>query len=262
MGRKKMQLPIEEIIKLYENSVKTSDIAIQYNISLCSVYKTINTYYKQGNMVKPRKVRQNKLIDNIIFQYENDISIEKIAEQYRLTKDTINKKINEYYKKAGKKRPKKASKHLYSYINIPIDELTALYEKGMTTTELEKYYQVSHGTIINRLKELSINQGQKRKSKQYISLPIDDIVLLYQNSVSVKEIAEQYHVKVGIIYDRIKNYYSETGQQRPKIISGKVPKRDTEDALIHSKYNQQKIDILAQFRNQLLAIKEQKVLKK
>ncbi len=108
----------------------------------------------------------NKIRIRSIEQYikdyeEGNVTVEKIAKNEGISKTTIDRRINEYYYKNGKERPKQ--RNVSNKIPIDIKQYIKDYEKGNITVEkIAKNEGVSRTTIDRRINEYYY---KKRKGK-------------------------------------------------------------------------------------------------
>lgn len=191
-GKKKEPKPItrknidiEKYIEDFENErITVNQIAMQENVSNPTIYKRLDEYYTERGKERPRhkkispKVsymnltykgkktkrivnhegKKNIDIESYIDDYEKQKkTIEEIANAENVSVSTINKRINEYYEKNGKERPK--NHELY---NINIDNYIEDLEAGkLTISKIAENENVSHDVIKARIKKYYDEKGKK-----------------------------------------------------------------------------------------------------
>lgn len=125
----------------------------------------MNIIVKSGQE-KPKILKKSNKIPIDIKLYINkyekgEITVEEIAENEGVSKNTINSRINEYYKKNGQKRPKQSKKS--NKIEIEIEPYINDYNEGkITISEIAKKEKVSESTIDKRIAEY---YNEKRTGK-------------------------------------------------------------------------------------------------
>ena len=103
-------------------------------------------------------------------------------------------------------------------IELPIKEIVEKYENGTNPTDLAIEYGTSYSTIYNRLNKYYKNSGKERpvfKVVKKIELPIKEIIQKYENGTSIKDLAIEYEISKTTINIRIKEYYENSGKERP-----------------------------------------------
>jgi len=214
----KIELPIDEIVRKYENGTSIKELGKEYYVSESTIYYRIKKYYEESKVerksLKRESTRIELPIDEIVRKYENGISIEDLGKEYWVSFDTVNRRINEYYKEAGIERPYKSAR-----IELPIEEIIKKYENGTNVKNLGKEYNVSESTINNRIKEYyaetKIERPVKKVGKKKIKLPIEEIVKKYENRTSMVKLGKEYSVSGETINSRINEYYEERKIERP-----------------------------------------------
>jgi len=212
---KKIELPIDEIIRKYEEGIAQYKIAYEYDVSETTIRTRIKEYYKKTDKEKPdlRNKRKKLPIDEIIIKYTEGVSQYKIAKEYDVSEHTIHVMIKEYYEKIGKKRPDLRNKRK----KLPIDEIIRKYEEGIAGYKIAKEYDISQSTINLRIKEYyeKIGKGKPDLRNKRKKLPIDEIIRKYEEGISQCKIAKEYGMSHFVIGTRIKEYYKKTGKEKP-----------------------------------------------
>ena len=95
-------------------------------------------------------------------------------------------------------------KHFFSKINQKIFEKMIIdYKNGLSFRDLSKKYNYSSATIYNKFKKMNI-KIQSKSEINLLNLPIEKIILDYQNGLSFQKIAEKYNTTDTTIMYRIK----------------------------------------------------------
>ena len=206
-GRKKIELPIEEIVKKWEQGVTQKELSKEYGVSDVTISKRISEYYEKEEKEKPKK-RIELPIEEIVKKWEQGVTQKELSKEYGVSDVTISKRISEYYEKEEKEKPKKR-------IELPIEEIVKKWEQGVTQKELSKEYGVSDVTISKRISEY-YEKEEKEKPKKRIELPIEEIVKKWEQGVTQKELSKEYGVSDVTISKRISEYYEKEEKEKPK----------------------------------------------
>ena len=209
--KRKVELPIEEIVKKWEKGATYKDLSKEYGVSLSTIQYRISKYYEKEGKEKPKR-RVELPIEEIVEKWEKGATYEDFSKEYGVSEHTISKKITEYYEKEGKEKPKRQSKQR---INLPIEEIVKKWEKGAIQKDLSKEYGASRYTINKKISEYYEKEG-KEKPERKVELPIEEIVEKWEKGVTQKELSKEYGVSVCIINNRITEYYAKEGKERPK----------------------------------------------
>ena len=102
-GRKKIELPIEEIVKKWEQGVTQKELSKEYGVSEALIGRRISEYYEKEEKGKPKK-RIELPIEEIVKKWEQGTTQEKLSKEYGVSGFTISKRISEYYEKEEKKK--------------------------------------------------------------------------------------------------------------------------------------------------------------
>ena len=214
-GRKKIELPIEEIVKKWEQGVTQKELSKKYGGSKELISKRIIEYYEKEEKEKPKRKTKQRIklpVEEIVEKWEQGTTQKELSKEYGVSDDTVKKRISEYYEKEGKEKPKRKTKRR---INLPVDEIVKKWGRGVTQKDLSKEYGVSEALISKRISEYYEKEG-KEKPKQRINLPIDEIVKKLGQGVTQKDLSKEYGVSEALINKRIFEYYEKEGKEKPK----------------------------------------------
>lgn len=217
---KKIELPIQEIIEKYKAGSTTRELGVEYGVSHGTISNRMIEHYKKfGEEVPDHKTKELPMKD-IIQKYESGIKIQDLASQYNVKYNTMNIKIEKYYKDIGEIRfqCKKGRKKL----QIPIEDIIRRYEDGLSQEQIAEEYKVSQVYIWGRIEEYYTQTGRekpiKKSGRKRKELPIDEIVEQYEDGISQIELAQKYETSNMIISARIKEYYKNLGKKTPRIL--------------------------------------------
>lgn len=162
------KLPMEEIIEKHEKGVKQQKLAEEYGIDRSALNRKINKYYAQIGKENPRKLKKGKTtklrkdlpIQEITEKWKSGISMQKLAEEYGVTRSTIYDRIKKGYKESGEEKINKPGRRR---IELPIEEIVEKWKCGMPPKKLSEDYNVDIGTIRRRINEYHKNSMVKNK---------------------------------------------------------------------------------------------------
>ena len=206
-GRKKIELPIEEIVKKWEQGVTQKELSKEYGVSEALIGRRISEYYEKEEK-KKTKQRIELQIKEIVKRWEQGTTQKKLSKEYGVSRVTISKRISEYYEKEKKEKPKQR-------IELQIEEIVKKWEQGITQEKLSKEYGVSEYIIRKRISEY-YEKEEKEKPKQKIELPIEEIVKKWEQGVTQKELSKEYGVSRVTINKRISEYYEKEEKGKPR----------------------------------------------
>ena len=217
---KKIELPINEIVSKYEKGITQRKIAEEYNVSKSTISKKITDYYEKIGKEKPKRDFRyiNLPVKEIITKYEKGSSLSVLMREYGVSNSTIINRMNDYYKKIGKQRPKVKTEIKYYKKELPIEEIIKKYEEGCTILKLSEQYNASSATIRNRITKYYTILGKEIPKRDHtkVNIPIEDVIEKYESGILQSKIAEEYGVSKVTIGNKIKKYYKENGEEKPK----------------------------------------------
>ena len=235
----------EQLYQLKENGLTGREIARYLKsqgieISYTSVNTRLNEY-----CIKTGKPMRTKVTDEQLYELkENGWTDKKIAEYLinqgiEISWATVNRRLNQYYKKIGKPKPnfKKTSKSkTESTAEVTDEQLYELREKGMTYREISEYLKSQGIEICSAKINVRVNEYCRRTGKPKIEtrkakVSIEKLYELKENGFSDKEIVE-FLKKEGIeiayttISARLNKYYTQIGKAKPKCYRNKTKKEE------------------------------------
>ena len=190
-GKKRIDLPMEEIISEYESGLSTYQLGEKYGVDDSTIYKRL-----KENGVKLRSCggKINLPMKEIISEYQSGLSALKLAEKYGVGDSTIYKRLEE---NGVKLRPRD------SEIDLPMEEIISEYESGMSTAQLGEKYGVVKSTIGRKLKENGVKLRPSRR-RERIDLPMEDIISYYESGMTLTQLGEKYGVSYKTIVARLR----------------------------------------------------------
>lgn len=269
-SKTKKDINIENYIKDYEDrKITIEQIANKEGVSTATIRNRLNDYYNKIGKERPIRIRKNNIKDNkencgegkkkepkpitrknidiekYIEDFENEkITVNQIAMQENVSNPIIYKKLDEYYAKIGKERPRhKKTSPKVSYMNLTAkDKKTKriINNKGKKNIDIESYIDdyekqrktieeianaenVSVSTINKRVNEYYEKIGKERpKNYELYNINIDKYIEAFEEGkVTISQIAKNENVSHDVINTRIKKYYDKKGKKVPKIGASK-----------------------------------------
>lgn len=201
--KRKIEIPIDEIVKKWEQGVIEKELAKEYGVSQTTINNRISEYYKREGKQRPKKELNPKIelpIEEIVEKWKQGTIQQELAKEYGVSKTTITKRIAEYYEKKGNKKTKPKIKSKQK-IELSIDEIVKKWEEGSTQTELAKEYGISLTTISSRISEYNREKEIKTKLLNYESAENNGKKLKIIRSSSI--IAE--YLRKGLTIEQIES---------------------------------------------------------
>lgn len=151
----------------------------------------------------------------IIYElHKSGVLVKKIAEMYNVHETTILYRIHKYCNENNLKFKPQSSGHRHK-MELPMDEISKLYEANVSSIEIAKKYGCTSSTILNRLHEFYENQDDgktvRSRGKTTLELPMDEIYELYQLRIPITELAREYNCHPVTMEYKIKDYCNQTG---------------------------------------------------
>ena len=222
--KRKIEIPIDEIVKKWEQGVIEKELAKEYGVSQATINNRISEYYKREGKQRPKKELNPKIelpIEEIVEKWKQGTIQQELAKEYGVSKTTITKRIAEYYEKKGNKKTKPKIKSKQK-IELSIDEIVKKWEEGSTQTELAKEYGISLTTISSRISEYNREKEIKTKLLNYESAENNGKKLKIMRSSSI--IAE--YLRKGLTIEQIKNIALERNIIIPQKVIEKAIQRN------------------------------------
>lgn len=185
--KKTLELPIVEIIKMYENGLSSIAIAKIFKCNNLTIIKRL----RDNNIV----IRNNKLNldDNKIIQLYiiDELSTVEISKIFNCCDEAISKRLkkNNIKLRGVKKR-----------YNLNIDEVMNHYDSGLNTKQIANIYNCSTRTINYLLHKNNI----KRDVHNKLNLPVNELYNAYNDGVTIIELSKKYNCSTETIYSYLR----------------------------------------------------------
>ena len=174
--RKKTELPVEEIVKKWEQGDTQKELSKEYEVSEAIINNRISEYYAKERKEKPK--RQSKTnqrislpIEEIVEKWEQGTTQKELSNEYGVSQYIICKRISEYCEEKGKKKPPQRK------IKLPIEEIVKKWEQGITKKELSKEYGTSEICISERICEYY--EEKRDNEKKFKVLKSSSVIVEY-----------------------------------------------------------------------------------
>lgn len=183
----RIDIDIEQYISDYEKrKITATQIAALEGVSITTINNRIDEYYMERKKERPkfaRSVSKTINIEKYISDYENGkITVQEIAEREDLCISSTNAKINEYYLKRKKKRPRVREEKT----KINIEQYISDYEKGIIMVdEIAKLEGISHSVANAQINKYYKRMGKKRPQ---IGAPIEVLAYYLKKGMTRDEI--------------------------------------------------------------------------
>ena len=160
-GRKKIELPIEEIVKKWEQGVTQKELSKEYGVSRVTINKRISEYYEKEEKGKPKQ-RIELPIEEIVKKWERGITQKELSKRYGVSKSTINKRISKYYQKKKRKKNEEKKAKILRNSSIIVEYL----RKGLTIEQIESIASKQNIIVPQEVKEKAIQKIEQLKENK------------------------------------------------------------------------------------------------
>ena len=160
-GRKKIELPIEEIVKKWEQGVTQKELSKEYGVSEALIGRRISEYYEKEEKGKPKK-RIELPIEEIVKKWERGITQKELSKRYGVSKSTINKRISKYYQKKKRKKNEEKKAKILRNSSIIVEYL----RKGLTIEQIESIASKQNIIVPQEVKEKAIQKIEQLKENK------------------------------------------------------------------------------------------------
>lgn len=147
----------DTIIHLHLIGKNIDDIASEVRVNKETAENYIKVYESSKTLILPRRgnrVVTESVYDKMIRMYTGEATIDSIAKSLNVSKPLVGRYIISYktYMTGGNHKPVKTKN-----AKINLSELVELKQAGFTTSEMAAYFDVSEGSINERLLEAKRN---------------------------------------------------------------------------------------------------------
>ena len=194
-GRKKMNLPVAQIISEYQSGISPKELGEKYGVSLYCIYEKLKDAGVQKITAKERNMMGFPM-EQVISEYQSGMSMKELGEKYGVSYSTLKTRL----KKAGVKKITAFERNMMS---LPTKQIISEYQSGISPKDLSKKYNLS----ITRIRSLLKYEGVKKitaRERNTMRLPMAQIISEYQSGMTMKELGEKYGVGAMIIWYRLK----------------------------------------------------------
>ncbi|GEM_PF-3141185 len=185
---------LEQWERLYKQGVSLTEITRIYGVS----YKTVSSKLTKKGVLpikKDTKEIKDELVEEWVSLYKSGLTQKEIAERYDISPTKISEKLREKNVQIRRGRPNEVSEE---DVNLWID----LYNEGETLKNIAEKYNVSLGTVSNKLRARNVHtRGRGKKIKKEV---VKQWIELYERGESMKEIAKKYNVAVSTVWKKLK----------------------------------------------------------
>jgi len=205
---KKLDLPIEQICKKYLIGTSIFELSKEYVCDRATIKNRLI-----DNDIKIRSIFEQHVKRRTGKNHFNyiDLPIEEISKKY-LTGATISELAKEYgcsqptiINRLKKSNIKIRSSWEIQSIDLPIESIIIEYENGASTVKIGKKYDCSHHTILKKLRKSGVKIRTSAKTNTR-NLPMNDIIIDYENSMTTIQIGKKYNCCVTTISNKLKEY--------------------------------------------------------
>ncbi len=154
---RKKDIPLKEIYDMKKSGVSIDKISDKYNVSCYTIYNRLKEYCNENNLDVNEIMylgRKANLPMQEIYDMKKELSFEEISWNYDVSASLISKVVNEYCTAKNLEVPRLEFRG--NKIDLPLKEIYDMKKKGTSIEEISSKYNVSNGTIYNRLKEINL----------------------------------------------------------------------------------------------------------
>jgi len=254
--------PIKEILNDIKNQMKVSDMLKKYKIGPQTLHKKIKEIfgpYGPENVKEAREYLQDKDINMILKDFEkktmikilndikNQMKVNDILKKYKITLQTLYKKLNEIYDPNGPENIEEVIK-LFQDKNTNkrfIKEILNDIQSQMKVNKILKKYRISSKTLYKRIKETFGQNGLKTVSEVREYLQNKDIIEILndiKNQMKVSDILKKYKISSSAFYRRIREIFGPNGPKNISEVRKYLQNKDINEILRDIKKKKKKKD--------------------
>ncbi len=210
-----IDVPIEEIYKLYISGESVEEISKKYKVSYSLISKRLKKYALEKNIDIKTERRKNKIDMALVYEmHKSGISCEEIGELFNCSYRTIFRRLHEYCEEFNLPFDRKSKEErLMEKISLVYEE----YNEGATITELSKKYNCNINIISEALKKYSYQVGKelniKTGGRKAIKLPEEELLNKYIANDSLRALAKAYGCSYAVLRRNLKEYIGEENWQ-------------------------------------------------
>lgn len=202
-----IDVPIEEIYKLYISGESVEEISKKYKVSYSLISKRLKKYALEKNIDIKAEKKKNKIDMSLIYEmHKSGISCYDIGELFGCSYRTIFRRLHEYCEQFDLPLDRKTKEQEI------IEKMPIIYEEynnGRSSKELSKKYNCNINMLLTNLKIYSMQEGKeltRRNGRKKTEIPEEKLLEKYINGASLKALAEEYGCSYSILRARLENY--------------------------------------------------------
>jgi uncharacterized protein (DUF433 family) len=189
-GRRRADVPADQVADLYQAGWKVSDIAARYDTAASTVLRRLDV---AGVARRPRSVPAVFPVQEAARRVQEEgASFAGLARAYQVSVDVVRARL----RAAGIHPPPRTGPRVLR--GIPAGQLAGLYADGLSMAQIAARYGVSRETISTRLHAAGVARRQPAKP-----IPTGEAATLYQQDASLKILAARYAVSATTIRRRL-----------------------------------------------------------
>ena len=166
-GRKKINLPIKEILKKWEQGDTQEELSKEYGVSKSTINRKISEYYEKEEKEKPKRKVKQKIslpIEEVVEKWKQGYTQEELSKEYGVSEKTISESISEYYEE---KRDNEKKFKVLKSSSVIVEYLI----KGLTIEQIKlialKKHIIVPEKVIEKAKQ-KLEQLEAKKAKESI----------------------------------------------------------------------------------------------
>ncbi len=189
MGRRNIELPIEQIKSDYESGLNTYKLGRKYGVSESTIRNRLRGAGVQLRIVHRNKKKEISTEDKraVLVEFFGEETADKLIENFE--SESSNVYVIFHHRVIG---------------DLPMEQIKSEYESGASIYSLALKYGVGQRTISRKLREAGVQIRVARPLPAKIELPIEQIKSDYESGMSPKELGEKYGVSRRTIKRRLK----------------------------------------------------------
>ena len=182
-----IDVPIEEIYKLYISGESVEEISKKYKVSYSLISKRLKKYALEKNIDIKAEKKKNKIDMSLIYEmHKSGISCYDIGELFGCSYRTIFRRLHEYCEQFDLPLDRKTKEQEI------IEKMPIIYEEynnGSSSKELSKKYNCNINMLLTNLKIYSIQEGKelaKRNGRKKTEIPEEKLLEKYINEKTIR----------------------------------------------------------------------------
>jgi uncharacterized protein (DUF433 family) len=192
MGRRRADVPADQVAGLYQAGWKVSDIAARYDTAASTVLRRLDD---AGMARRPRSVLVAFPVDEAARRVvQGGASFAGLARAYQVGVDVVRARL----RARGIAPPPPTGPRVLR--GIPAAQLAGLYASGLSMAQIAAHYGVCRETISSRLRAAGVARRHPAKP-----VPVGETAALYRQGATLTGLAAKYTVSAKTIKRRLTN---------------------------------------------------------